>query len=244
MRHVLLLLVLLGALAGCASREYRPPSDHEVANARDGDSLTTNVGQATSSAMSQTRGGLKDAALSPLEDFNLRREPIPPVLEAIQNPYDLPTDLTCLDLTRLISELDAALGADWDAPAPDPRLRTEQLADSAANAALDAVADEARGLIPFRDVVRRATGADSHEKRYNRAFKMGAQRRAYLKGIGVSRECTGRAAPDFSRMPERKIEFRGSEADGMATPKSSPSIWSRATPWKDGGGETKNSPPK
>ena len=183
--------------------------------------------------MSQTRDGLSEAALSPLEDFNLRRDEIPKVLAMIENPYDLPVDLTCPDLTRLIGELDRALGADWDNPQPDERLRTEKLADSAATAALDALSDEARGLIPFRDLVRRATGADSHEKRLSIAYKLGAQRRAYLKGYGIALNCEGRAKPDFSKMPARTIEYRGDQPDGKKA-KTERSIWSRATPWKDG----------
>ncbi len=220
-RFTALLLVCVLAVPACASREKEPKP-----------SLGDNMGDAAQSAMSQTRDGLGNAAMSPLEDFNLRRDTIPPVLAMIENPYDLPVDLTCPDLTRLIAELDGALGADWDNPQPDERLRTEKLADRAATAALDAISDEARGLIPFRDVVRKATGADSHEKRLSLAYKLGAQRRAYLKGYGIALNCEGKAKPDFSKMPARTIEYRGDQPDG-AKAKASRSIWSRATPWKE-----------
>jgi hypothetical protein len=218
-----LIMAVLFAVSGCASRDKaaeKPPS------------LSDNMGGAAQSAAGQTRDGLGNAALSPLEDFNLRRDKIPPVIAMIENPYDLPVDLTCPDLTRLIAELDRALGADWDNPQPDERLRTEQLADSAAAAALEAISDEARGLIPFRDVVRKATGADSHEKRLSLAYKLGAQRRAYLKGYGIALNCEGKAKPDFTKMPGRTIEYRGDQPSGSRKA-SSRSIWSRATPWKE-----------
>jgi hypothetical protein len=47
----------------------------------------------------------------------------------------------------------------------------------------------ASGLIPFRSLVRRATGAYAYQKKYNQAYKLGAQRRAYLKGVGLARGC-------------------------------------------------------
>ncbi|MFN7178734.1 hypothetical protein [Hyphomonas sp.] len=185
MKAIFLSLAALLALAGCASRGSGE------------DSLGQNVGQAAGSATAQTRQGLGDAALSPLEDLNLRRREIPPLLAAMANPYDVPADLSCGAIDLMIAELDGVLGPDWDAPQPDERLRTEVLADEAANAALGAVESGVTGWIPFRGLIRKATGAESHEKKYNRAFKIGAQRRTYLKGYGLAKGCPAPARPDF-----------------------------------------------
>ena len=159
--------------------------------------LSQNVGNAASSATTQTRDGFSDAALSPLEDLNLKRREIPPLLAAMESPYHLPAELTCEELDRKIAELDGVLGPDWDAPKPDERLKTEVLGDEAAEAALGAVESGVTGWIPFRGLIRKATGAESHEKKYNRAYKIGAQRRTYLKGYGLAKGCPAPAKPDF-----------------------------------------------
>lgn len=186
-------LLAFAFLGACASQPAK-----QAATTDFNGSLTQNVGTAAGTAYSQTREGLTDAALSPLEDLNLRRDEIPPVLADADSPYDLPANMTCPEITALLGQLNRVLGPDWDTPNPDERLRTEKLADSASNAALNAIASEARGMIPFRSLVRKATGAESHEKRYNQAYKIGAQQRTYLKGMGLAKGCDLPARPDFN----------------------------------------------
>jgi hypothetical protein len=179
--------ILILCLSGCASRD-KPARDKDLAG---------NVGEAAGSTVSQTREGFADAALSPLEDLNLKRREIPQLLAAMASPYHLPPDLSCEELDRMIADLDGVLGPDWDAPKPDERLKTEVLGDEAAQAALGAVESGVTGWIPFRGLIRKATGAESHEKKYNRAYKIGAQRRTYLKGYGLAKGCPAPAKPDF-----------------------------------------------
>ncbi len=244
MKRAFLLLISALLLVACSSREKAEKRPAPVEIAGDGkDSLSTNMRQGADSVVDQTRDGFREAALSPLEDLNLRRDKIPPPLAMIENPYDLPVDLTCKDVENLLKELNGLLGADWDAMTPDERLRTEKLADSAATAALDAIASEASGMIPFRDVVRKATGADSHEKRLSLAFKIGAQRRAYLKGYGLALGCDGKARPDFTKMPPRTVQWRGDRPDGKPVKTLRP-IWSRAMPWQGDDAEKKTAPQK
>lgn len=193
---VLSLSLCLGA---CASRD-KP----------DEPSLSDNVGAAAGSTVDQTRGGLGDAAMAPLEDFNLRRDEIPPLLAGMTSPYDLPQDITCEEIIIKLAELDSVLGPDWDTPSPDERLRTEKLADEAADVALGAVESGVTGWIPYRGLLREATGAAAHMRKYNQAFKIGAQRRTYLKGIGLAKECELPARPDFEAMSSEddRIVFR------------------------------------
>lgn len=193
MKVFLVSAVTLLALAGCASRSTEP------ANAENA-SLAGNVGTAAESATVQTRSGFGDAAMTPLEDLNLRRREIPPLLAAMKSPYHLPQDLSCGAIDLLIAELDGVLGPDWDSEKPDERLRTEMLADEAADAALGAVKSGVTGWIPFRGLIRKATGAESHEKKYNQAYKIGAQRRTYLKGYGLAYGCPPPARPDFDNL--------------------------------------------
>lgn len=181
-------------LAGCAS-----------SGSKEG-SLSQNVGNAADSAAVQTRDGFSDAALTPLEDLNLKRREIPPLLAAMDSPYHVPPDISCEELDRMIAELDGVLGPDWDAPKPDERLKTEILGDEAAEAALGAVESGVTGWIPFRGLIRKATGAESHEKKYNRAYKIGAQRRVYLKGYGLAKGCAAPARPDFLTLHAGEID--------------------------------------
>jgi hypothetical protein len=186
MKRFLAATLCLLVVTGCASKSGSSEGN-----------LSQNLGNAASSATTQTRDGFSDAALSPLEDLNLKRREIPPLLAAMESPYHLPAELTCEELDRKIAELDGVLGPDWDAPKPDERLKTEVLGDEAAEAALGAVESGVTGWIPFRGLIRKATGAESHEKKYNRAYKIGAQRRTYLKGYGLAKGCPAPAKPDF-----------------------------------------------
>lgn len=188
--------ILILCLSGCASRD-KPARDSDLAG---------NIGEAAGSTVSQTGEGFADAALSPLEDLNLKRREIPPLLAAMASPYHVPADLTCEELDRMIAELEGVLGPDWDAPKPDERLKTEVLGDEAAQAALGAVESGVTGWIPFRGLIRKAIGAESHEKKYNRAYKIGAQRRTYLKGYGLAKGCPAPAKPDFLTLHLGEVE--------------------------------------
>lgn len=204
MTRLTFLLPALILATACASQPKPAPA------ATDADAgLATNSREAAGDAYTQTRDGLPDAAMSPLEDLNLKRDPIPPVLAAIKNPYDLPEDISCTQITLMLAELDAALGPDWDTENPDERLTTEKLADSASKLALDSVASTASGLIPFRSLVRTASGASAYQKKYNLAFKVGAQRRAYLKGIGLARDCPPPARPNPLPPEDEEVVFKG-----------------------------------
>ncbi len=188
--------ILILCLSGCSSRD-KPARDSDLAG---------NIGEAAGSTVSQTGEGFADAALSPLEDLNLKRREIPPLLAAMASPYHVPADLTCEELDGMIAELEGVLGPDWDAPKPDERLKTEVLGDEAAQAALGAVESGVTGWIPFRGLIRKATGAESHEKKYNRAYKIGAQRRTYLKGYGLAKGCPAPAKPDFLTLHLGEVE--------------------------------------
>jgi hypothetical protein len=101
-------------LAACASQGHTGPS------------------AATSSAIEQTGDGLANAALSPLEDLNLKREPIPPVLAGLATTYGLPEPVTCSaianEVTRPLGILLAsgvlAVSGGWLGWSPKAMLRS------------------------------------------------------------------------------------------------------------------------
>ena len=195
----LLLLAGLICLAGCASTG--------------GSSEGTSASEAADSTVQQTSEGFTDAALSPLEDLNLRRESIPDVLASMDSPYTDAIPATCQGIADEIAKLTVHLGPDHDLPKSDDDDpdRAAWAADKSAETALGFVASEASGFIPFRSLVREATGANRHDRAVRRAYAVGLERRSFLKGHGQARGCLWPAAPLPSLDPEdEKIEYRGS----------------------------------
>src|SRR5262245_12379898 len=70
----------------------------------------------TSTAVSKTSEGIGDAALTPLNDFNLRRTEVPTRLEALQSAYEPLTMPTCTTIAFEVVELTKIIGPDVDAP--------------------------------------------------------------------------------------------------------------------------------
>ena len=160
------------------------------------------------SACGAAMGGARDfgagvgaAATAPLDDLNLRREYIPTVLlQAEANPYDLRNLNQCSTIGAEIARLNEALGPDTDEPpAPDGSNLGERAADAASKAALDAIRDTTTDFIPGRGWIRRLSGAEQHSRHVQAAIQAGRMRRAFLKGIGMNRNCAPPAAPAWFR---------------------------------------------
>ncbi len=151
---------------------------------------------ASSSVSSGTQtfnAGVGDAVQAPLEDLNLKREDIPAVLnEAATAPYSVSGLGRCSALSAEIGRLDEALGPDIDVPSTGEGTSVDQ---QAAGLALDAVRDTATDFIPFRSWVRRLSGAAQHSREVQAAIRAGLVRRAFLKGVGMQRNCAPPAAP-------------------------------------------------
>jgi hypothetical protein len=137
------------------------------------------------------------AAVTPLNDLNLVRADIPPVLVAAQKaPYAQPADMACPSLAAQVQALDAALGADLDVPptAANPSL-IERGATAVGNAAVGSLRGAAEGVVPFRGWVRKLSGAEKYSRDVAAAIAAGTIRRAYLKGLGQAVGCAAPAAP-------------------------------------------------
>lgn len=159
----------------------------------------------TRRAVDRTREGVDDAVLQPLGDLNLRQAPIPPLLEAIRSPYQPVVTLNCKSIATEVAQLTEVLGPDSDAHLVD-RTLSEKTADGAADLALRGVSDAVTGFIPYRSILRAASGASAHERQLKRAYDRGVQRRAYLKGLGASLGCAPPAGPhpDAGLVPEEE----------------------------------------
>jgi hypothetical protein len=122
----------------------------------------------------------QDAALTPVEDVNLKRKEIPPVLMSAQDdPYSPQSTRNCSQISVALSELDEALGPDFDSGTEAKRGL------SSTGIAKGVVAS----FIPFRGVIREVSGAAGAERRYNASVDAGIARRGYLRGIARVKGC-------------------------------------------------------
>lgn len=148
----------------------------------------------------QFGAGFGAAATAPLEDLNLRRQPIPRVLlYAEENPYDLRGMNRCGAIAAEVARLDDALGPDTAEPPPPRGSRSDEAAAAAAALALEAVRDASTDFIPGRSWIRLLSGAERHSRRVQSAIQAGIMRRAFLKGTGMQRNCAPPAAPSWFR---------------------------------------------
>ncbi len=173
----------------------------------------------------KTGDGFTDAALSPLEDLNLKRDKIPAEFDQFNTPYDPLIIHDCDLIAARVRQLDTQLEADFDVQLARSQKEDEtgkddngeKIASQASGFALGTIASEARGLIPFRGLVRHATGASAHEKAVDAAFQKAYLRRAYLKGLGKASGCVYPAAPlDLDYSDEEigaPISYRNTQPD-------------------------------
>lgn len=198
---VAMLLLGGGLLTACASKpEYDvSESAQRPTRAARTDAPRDKNGQPMR-ASNEPNNSYADAAMAPLEDLNLKREQIPIILQdAVNKPYDLTGLDRCDAIAREVRKLDALLGKDFDEPPPpkDQSSMADKSGKMANNAAVGAVRGASRSIIPFRGLVRQMTGADAHAKEVDNAIQAGKVRRAYLKGVGMNKNCAPPAAPSW-----------------------------------------------
>lgn len=145
---------------------------------------------------SDTPQQIGDAVTAPLKDLNLVQTAIPNSLrDAQKNPYAIPLDTSCTALAKEINELNEVLGADLDTPTnnKDESLLTRS---TVVNESVSAIRKTTEGAVPFRNWVRKLSGAERKSKAVAAAITAGSIRRAYLKGMGQANNCQAPAAPN------------------------------------------------
>ncbi len=111
------------------------------------------------------------------------KEEAPAILLAARaDPYGLSGLRQCRDFRRAIGELDEILGYDVDATGPEGEPLPGRLAEAGAKAVVSS-------LIPFRGLVREATGAASTDRELREVLVAGTARRSFLKGYAKARGC-------------------------------------------------------
>jgi hypothetical protein len=119
----------------------------------------------------------------PIKDIGLMRENPPEVLKDAQKaPYTLAGLKSCADLRRAVGELDVVLGPDVDAVDDQGDALPTRLAEAGAKSIVNA-------LIPFRGLVREASGAAEADRKFRMMVAAGMARRGYLKGVAEQRKC-------------------------------------------------------
>jgi hypothetical protein len=119
----------------------------------------------------------------PVKDVGLMRENPPEILRDAQKaPYSLAGIKTCKDLQMAIAQLYPVLGPDVDAVDDQGDALTERLAEAGAKSVVNS-------LIPFRGIVREATGAAEADRKFRMMVAAGMARRGYLKGVALERKC-------------------------------------------------------
>lgn len=158
------------------------------------------------------KGSVEGAVTTPLRDLNVVRVDIPEILiQALDDPYARPPrNAKCATLIALIRPLNDVLGPDIDTIPPDDG----PIATKGRSTALGVAGDLAGGAIPFRGVVRKLTGAESHDRLVAAAIIAGHTRRAYLKGLGEARGCGPPATPSH----ERTAMLQAAAKQGVAPP--------------------------
>ncbi|MEE4288985.1 MAG: hypothetical protein V2J14_06415 [Erythrobacter sp.] len=141
---------------------------------------------AAAAQMRQEEPDAMDVARTPLDDFNIDTDEIPPVLvEAAADPYDATGLIGCNHIVAQIAVLDNLLGPDFDIP------QEEGGGISAGRVAQSVVGS----FIPFRGIVREVSGANKKRRELQTAITAGMVRRGYLKGMGEQRGCAYPARP-------------------------------------------------
>ena len=99
-------------------------------------------------ASSRTSAGFSDAAMTPLNDLNVRRDEVPPLLAAIRSAYEPIPDVSCSSISKMVADLTAILGRDTDAPPLPERSFGEVAGEGAADITLGAVSSTMSVMIP------------------------------------------------------------------------------------------------
>ena len=149
---------------------------------------------ACASHKNDTSQKIEAAVTAPLTDLNLIKTNIPSALRtALKNPYAQPADSSCSNLAKEITELDEVLGADLDTPVT--KSNEGLIARSLVSESVSAIRKNTEAVVPYRNWVRKLSGAERKSKTVAAAIRAGGIRRAYLKGIGQANKCQAPAAP-------------------------------------------------
>ena len=124
-------------------------------------------------------------ASQPGRDVGALKTKIPPILQsAVADPYGLAGKGTCAAIAAEIRQLNEPLGPDLVAGPRPQENRAGKIAAAGGKTVVNT-------LIPFRALVREATGAAPAQRRLDAAVDAGFARRGFLRGVYQTRRCRG-----------------------------------------------------
>jgi hypothetical protein len=119
---------------------------------------------------------------------------VPQLLKDIKaDPYKAPGNPVCDTVPLEIREISDLIGPDLDAQATSD---DRSLASRGA--------DVARGLVPYRGVVRFVTGANKKDEELHEAIMAGYARRGFLRGVQMNLKCHPEPTPVADPAPAAK----------------------------------------
>ena len=135
---------------------------------------------------SHIRDKAEDIVTQPARDVGITKVKIPAVLaKASEDPYSLEGLKSCRQIAGVVQELNLALGPDFKAGDKYQENRAAKLAEAGGTSVIN-------GLIPFRSLVREATGAAPADRRLRAAVNAGFAQRGFLRGVYLNRKCKPR----------------------------------------------------
>jgi hypothetical protein len=175
--------VLVAAAAVCmagAAFAAPPPAG---STAQPAPAPTPTPAPAPPSPGSHVRDTAQDIVTQPARDVGVSKVKIPTVLaKASDAPYSLEGLKTCRQILGAVQELNLALGPDFHAGDKYQENRMAKLAEAGGTTVVNS-------FIPFRGLVREATGAAPADRRLRAATSAGYARRGFLRGVYLNRKC-------------------------------------------------------
>jgi len=183
--------VIIACALGIAGSAFaaQPKEDPKNSEARAADNLGTQHQRASQTSTpepaengNEAGRAMGDIVTTPLQDTNLKKKRIPEVLELARGgPYEMAGLSSCALINRNIAALSGVLGKDFDTP-EDRRPNRGRQAASVGKSVVES-------FIPFRGVIREASGAAAAQREWDAAVDAGIARRGFLRGVARSRGC-------------------------------------------------------
>jgi hypothetical protein len=183
--------VIIACALGIAGSAFaaQPKEDPKKSEARAADNLGTQHQRASQTSTpepaengNEAGRAMGDIVTTPLQDTNLKKKRIPEVLELARGgPYEMAGLSSCALINRNIAALSGVLGKDFDTP-EDRRPNRGRQAASVGKSVVES-------FIPFRGVIREASGAAAAQREWDAAVDAGIARRGFLRGVARSRGC-------------------------------------------------------
>lgn len=154
-------------------------------------SAQTEVGAESVENKEKLEKQVAQAVTSPLSDLNIGNDDIPKILvNAKTQLYNLPENTTCSNLESEIDNLDAVLGLDLDEKENEGKPGfVKKGKNLARKAAISTIKRTVQDAIPYRNWIRKLSGAEKHDRKVAESIEAGKARRSFLKGYAVGAGC-------------------------------------------------------